>query len=146
MNEQVSEKRQEDANPSSSLPREDKLTKAARRGELPRLLNAYLQSCHALNGEEGKGRGERFPNLAGFCRSLRCGISSVEELREEYPDLYDHICAVLEDEALNSKVSPTLLSVYLKRRLGYGEPKTDLSNSGEQLKLIFEHDVQEDGE
>ena len=58
--------------------------------------------------------------------------------------------AVMEDEALNSPVlSPTVVSAYLKRRLSYGErtPSGDpsLADCG-KVRLVFEHDIVEDGE
>ena len=53
---------------------------------------------------------------------------------------------VLEDEALNAELSPTVLTAYLKKRLGYGE-KSEATTSAEcgQLRLVFEHDILEDG-
>ena len=53
--------------------------------------------------------------------------------------------AVLEDEALNSDLSPTLLSAYLKRRLGYDTPARALAQK-DQICISFEHDIIEDGE
>ena len=74
------------------------------------------------------------------------------ELKEyKLPDnpSQSHIDAALEDEALNASNSPTLLSAYLKKRLGYLEKQS----KGEQnesecglMRLVFEHDIEEDGE
>ena len=49
-------------------------------------------------------------------------------------------------EALNAELSPTVLTAYLKKRLGYGE-KSEATTSTEcgQLRIVFEHDILEDG-
>ena len=59
------------------------------------------------------------------------------------------LCAMFEDEALNSGLSATLISAYLKKHLGYGDKAETASKSSmelEQIKLVFEHDIYEDGE
>ena len=58
------------------------------------------------------------------------------------------ILAMLEDEALNSDMAATLISPYLKARLGYGEVrevKHAAPDTGE-VRLVFEHDIYADGE
>ncbi len=107
-------------------------------------MSEYIFSCL---GDGGK-KGGRFPNLAGFCRYLGMGIESFLLLMKERQEEYDLLCAVFEDEALNSSLSPTLLSSYLKRYFGYGEKMGAESASAcelEQLKIVFEHDIDEDG-
>jgi hypothetical protein len=69
----------------------------------------------------------------------------LERLGGEYPEQYGRILAVLEDEALNSDLSPTLLSAYLKRRLGYDTPARALAQK-DHICISFEHDIIEDGE
>lgn len=137
-------------NETNSAAAQDVLQRAADEGRLPSLMDAYLLSCRLGDGEESgssKKRERSFPNLAGFCRHLGCGVSSAERLRLSHPELYDRLCAILEDEALNASISPNLLSAYLKRRLGYAEAKeaAGVSTSCEQLRLVFEHDILEDG-
>ena len=109
-------------------------------------LNAYLKGCHDRDEEKRSKKGEKFPNLAGFCRYLGCGLTQLEGLRLSNPMLYDHICAILEDEALNAEISPTVLNAYLKKRLGYAEKSEggSVADCG-PLRLIFEHDIMEDG-
>ena len=51
---------------------------------------------------------------------------------------------MLEDEALNSSLSPTLISAYLKKRLGYASDSS-AESSENQLQIKFEHDIFEDG-
>ena len=117
---------------------------AAERGRLRKLVEQYLKACRP-EGEDRKSG--RFPNLAGFCRWLGHGTESIERLRVSYPEEADYLLAVMEDEALNSPVlSPTVVSAYLKRRLAYGEktPQASTAECGE-LRLVFEHDIAEDG-
>jgi hypothetical protein len=91
----------------------------------------------------------KFPNLAGFCRFLKIGTEDLLGFSEEFPEAVAYILAVFEDEALNSSVSPTLLTAYLKRRLGY-ERELDRKERpipADALPVIrFEHDVYGDGE
>lgn len=120
------------------------LTEVVRQNKLRACLNAYLTECRAPPDADPKHPGGSFPNLAGFCRFLGCGLSEFEALRTADPASADYLCAVLEDEALNA-AAPTfsLVSAYLKQRLGYGE-KTGQEESG-QLRLVFDHDISEDG-
>ena len=129
--------------PKKKMP--ESLEEAAESGHLRRLIERYLKSCR--KAEEKKGG--RFPNLAGFCRWMGCGIEALERLRLTHPDDADYLVAVMEDEALNSPVlSPTVVGAYLKRRLAYGEKAASASSSADcgEVRLVFEHDVAEDGE
>ncbi|MBQ8431383.1 MAG: hypothetical protein IJX28_00715 [Clostridia bacterium] len=124
------------------------LESAVASDRLPELLNQYLQSCRGSpEDNKGKHASSTFPNLAGFCRWLGCGRTEIDALQSTNPLLYDRICTVLEDEALNSELSASILTVYLKQRLGYGEPSTAKTSApqGEQLQLVFEHDILQDG-
>ena len=71
----------------------------------------------------------------------------MELLKKSTPDLYDRICTVLEDEALNSDLSASVLTAYLKQRIWREEPTAEKSTvaSSDQLRLVFEHDILEDG-
>ena len=118
-------------------------------GELTALLNQYLLNCHTEQAEEKtdkkKSRREAtFPNLAGFCRFIGVSTSELEAFGKSHPYEYGKILTVLEDEALNSGLSPALVSAYLKKRLGYDAAK--LNESSSQLEIKFEHDIFEDGE
>lgn len=123
------------------------MMKAAANGRLARKLREYISSCRPPPDADSKKNLGRFPNLAGFCRHLGCGLIASEELRVTHPTQYDFVCAVLEDEALNFSPSPTVTAAYLKQRLGYGE-KPDAAAAATEcgsLQLIFEHDIAEDG-
>ena len=72
-------------------------------------------------------------------------------LAVRFPNEYDKLIAIFEDEALNSDVSPTLLSAYLKKRLCYsyersGESDGRREDSDKEVRYCFEHDIFADGE
>ena len=139
------------------------LEELCENGRLEELLESYLELCASQPSEDGAVSSEEnqtkkpprlkskeqpkasFPNLAGFCRFLGVSTGELERLGGEYPEQYGRILAVLEDEALNSDLSPTLLSAYLKRRLGYDTPARALAQK-DQICISFEHDIIEDGE
>ena len=133
----------------------ESISKTLNGGKIITLLDQYLFKCHSdpNQSEEPdtrkKARKEAvFPNLAGFCRFLGVGVDAYEAEMAAYPEAAGVIRAVLEDEALNSDMAATLLSAYLKKRLGYdtpSEPKHAATDTGE-LKIVFEHDIFADGE
>ena len=92
----------------------------------------------------------RFPNIAGFCRFCGVGQTQIDALRRKFPLEYDALCAIFEDEALNSGLSVSLLSSYMKYRLGYGGDERSCAGGekdGEnETKIVFEHDIFADGE
>ena len=136
-------------------------------GEIHTLLEKYIRDCEIAGSDlscrdttteqadlfDRNSRKQKkqtkckssFPNLAGFCRYLGIGSDELSELAEEYPKDYGRILTALEDEALNSALSPTLISSYLKKRLGYGSIKGSEACSS-QVQIQFEHDIFEDGE
>ena len=132
---------------------ESSLEYACAHGKLASLLEEYIASCReaAHEGEntvekrQSKKNKSRFVNIAGFCRYLNIGNAEFDALCEKYPDEFDKLKAVFEDEAFNSDVSPTLLSAYLKKRLGYEKNKDGELFDG-QLKVVFDQDFLEDGQ
>lgn len=138
---------------------ESSLLELCEKGKIDELLKSYIELCATVEDhsdtrsdvttdEKKKGRKpstrQLFPNLAGFCRYLGIGTQELERILGEFPDEYDRILAVLEDEALNSGISATLLSAYLKKRLGYDATSKSQGTSA-QLEICFEHDIMEDG-
>ena len=121
-----------------------------RDGTLFGMVDEYLELCHASVSTESDAKSRarprvRFPNVAGFCRFLGTGISDILIFKSEHPLEYDKLLAIFEDEALNSDVSPTLLSAYMKKRMLYAledAPKT----VGGEVRYCFEHDIFADGE
>lgn len=132
------------------------LEAACRRGVLDKLLEEYLTFCRdhtqkensneASNpGRSKKEHTSKFPNIAGFCRYCGIGRETYEELAEKYPRQFGRLCDVFEDEALNSEISPSLITAYLKERIGYGREDDDEKTDGD-INVFFEHDVLRDGE
>ena len=124
------------------------LTDAVRKKKLGKLLEDYLAECRPPPDADPKHSGGSFPNLAGFCSYLGCGIDEFEALRTTDPATADYLSAALEDAALNRSpmLSPTVVSTYLKHRLGYGEKSEAVSSADAgEIRLIFDHDISEDG-
>ena len=99
--------------------------------QLPVLAEAYIKHCI---------ENQRLPNLAGLCRYLDISVETFGQLPESYHEQVAKIRDALEDEALNSKMPPSLLGSYLKRLLG------DESNADGELVVVFDHDADTDGE
>ena len=115
-----------------------------RRGELISLAEQYIKKCKSQS-KSIKG-GERFPNLAGFARTLNVGVSALKELECRWPEQYSLMLALFEDEALNSDKSAALLNAYMKEHFGFGEKKEgDAILPVGDVKVVFEHDLAEDG-
>ena len=108
-------------------------------------VNEYIARCAAE--EIGGKRTGRFPNLAGFCRDIGMGLDAFGRAMDAYPETYGLLCAIFEDEALNSPLSGTVVSAYLKRRLGYGDKGAEERTLCEtpELSISFDHDIFEDG-
>ena len=115
-----------------------------REGTVIRRAEAYVKRCR--DKEDGH---IRFPNLAGLCRALGVGLEEMERLGEKYPKVYDAILAVLEDGALNADCIPgksaLLAMTYFRRRLGYEKPLAVSKTAGGETRVVFEHDILEDG-
>ncbi len=131
-------------NKSAADGKGNPLLRAAADKSLSRKLKKYVEACRPPPQGDPKREG-RLPNLAGFCSSLRCGNAAIEEFRRSYPTEFDYVCAVLEDEALNSSRSPAIVNAYLKEKFGYGD-KSETSEGDGAVQLVFEHDILEDGE
>ena len=101
-----------------------------------RSLEAYTASCAAETGKD-----KRFPNMAGFARFLGISLEELAVYMEAHPKVYARVRTVLEDEALNSAMKPTVLSVYMKQRLGYDGSE----EANEPIQVVFEHDIGKDG-
>lgn len=128
------------------------LSDYCRRGNTQRLLEKYIRSCRPSGEDTAPSRAkrgiqkDRFPNLAGFCRFAEITPEELAALSEEYPEEICGIYATLEDEALNSSLPAAILSVYLKKRLGYEGDRLPEEAEAASLQVLFEHDVMEDGQ
>lgn len=127
---------------------ENDIEQACLEERLERLAEEYISFCKSAVEDERKSSKKtsgRFPNIAGFCRHFRIGASEYECLALKYPAEFEKLGVMFEDEALNSDVSPTILSAYMKKRLGYDrESEREISDG--QLKIVFDHNIMEDGE
>ncbi len=140
---------------------EDNFKELCRSGELQYILEQYISDClskdtsangiapNERNSEQAKAKKQEskkasFPNVAGFCRYLGISTDELEKLSRDFPLQYGRLLSVFEDEALNSGLSPTLLSAYLKKRIGYEGAKKSTCDG--QIRISFEHDILEDGE
>ncbi|MBQ9773235.1 MAG: hypothetical protein IJW30_06025 [Clostridia bacterium] len=114
---------------------------------LPHLLEEYVASCRPPPEADPKKNPGRLANFAGFCRYLGCTLQELYRLRESDSTLFERLCAVFEDELLNHSPSPTILNAYMKKRLGYAdEEKEDGQEIAcREMRLVFEHDIAEDG-
>ena len=115
-----------------------------REGTVVGRAQSYVDRCR-----DDEDKGSRFPNLAGLCKVLGIGLTEMQRLGDKYPLVYDAILAVLEDGALNADSIPgksaLLTMTYFRRRLGYEVPKTPSKSEDGAVKVVFEHDIGEDG-
>ena len=128
-------------------PSRTALEEASDDGSIVKKFDDYLLLCRTESADGKRKTAGRIPNVAGFCRFTGSTLSDFERLKKTRPEVHGALCAALEDEALNSEMSASILSVYLKLRLGYsGEEKEEIgiTDTG-QLRLIFDHDAYEDG-
>ncbi len=108
-------------------------------------LEEYVATCRPPPDVDARKTSGRLANLAGFCRFLGCSIAALQAACAGEEELYSLICTTLEDELLTSTPSPSLLSYYLKKRLGYEESSEVASAQCGEMRLVFEHDILEDG-
>lgn len=118
------------------------------QGTLWEKCESYISSCESIETETAKGskKRTRFPNLAGLCRYLGTGLDDLRMLKEDYPESYDRLLAVFEDEALNYDASATLLSSYMKKRLLFSADADAEIKPTTGVSYCFEHDIYSDGE
>ena len=135
----------------ANLVRKGRLTAEAlfESGDLMKALKRYIRQCHAKNEGKGGDKAAIFPNPAGFCRCLGVGLKRFEELGAQYPQLYDSVMTLLEDEALNATHYPggsaMLTATFFKRRLGYDEERGPREGAGEEIRVVFDHDIEAAG-
>lgn len=130
------------------------LSRLCRKRELDGRILDYLEYCRTVTrgeaDEGGRSRAkqlrERLPNIAGFCRYVGTGLSDLARFSVDFPDEYDKLLALFEDEVLNYECSATLLSAYLKKRLRYSSDGEEHKGALGDVRYSFEHDIFADGE
>lgn len=95
-------------------------------------LSEYIESC--LGAENRK---HPFPNLAGFCSYIGMSIDDMMELKRRRPKVFDTVMLKLEDAALNSGATASLVNMYLKQYGFWSAPAGD--------EITCEHDMEADG-
>lgn len=74
------------------------------------------------------------------------GVSHIKSIESKWPEIYNALLAIFEDEALNSDKNATILNAYIKERLNFGEKKEGGATLPVgDVRLVFEHDIEEDG-
>ena len=113
------------------------------------LAEEYIALCKEKSvraKENGYKSAEIFPNLAGFARTLNVGVSTLKQIEGTWPEQYGLMLALFEDEALNSDKPAAFINAYMKEHFGFGEKKEgdEVLPLGD-LKVVFEHNITEDG-
>ena len=106
-------------------------------------VGKYVEKCR---GEE------RIPNLAGYLHYIGITAEEYKEIARAYRRETEIADAIFEDEALNTppkRISPSVLSLYLKSRFGYGAADpTDRAAASEakSYQILINGDGYADGE
>ena len=115
------------------------------------VMEDYVSLCFThseeipVSSQKRSAKHPPLPNLAGFCRYLKTDVDTLVKVGKDYPAEYGMLMAILEDEALNSDASSTLITAYMKRRLNYEKLSPDVSLPTSPT-VTFEHDIFSDGE
>ena len=112
------------------------------KGSLIRMAEKYIKFCLTANEDR-----PRLPNICGFFRWLKLGACALDLLKQKYPDKFRTLQMLFEDEALNSPLPPSIVSTYMRQ-----QAFTDLSENGqtadkegENITVVFDHDIISDG-
>jgi|GEM_PF-2187842 len=106
-----------------------------------RKLKQYVRYC----GEDESNK--RLPNAAGFCRFCNIRRSDYAALREVFPLMYDIAESTFIDEALNTKVvnSGAIMTFIHEFNASVTQPEAEV-RAENQLRIVLEHDGEQDGE
>ena len=116
-----------------------------RKGRLIKLVEKYITAC--LSPELKK---PRLPNVCGFFRWLKLGAIALDRLKQIHPEKYRTLLMIFEDEALNSELPPSIVSTYMKQSFTHnadkGEESSVSQNNCGTITLVFDHDMDNDGQ
>lgn len=88
----------------------------------------YLKDCE---------KKKKMPNVAGFAVFARIGRERFYEQKKLYPDTFELINAMLEDEVINSKnVSDTVRIFYMKNKCGYKDKIEEEVKQTQKIEII----------
>ena len=95
-------------------------------------LCAYIEECRNTDGKK-----QSFPNIAGFCRFCGCSVGELQRLKKSSPEDHEALMVYLEDAALNSGATATLVNMYLRQYGFWSAPIPD--------EITCDHDMEADG-
>ena len=112
-------------------------------GKLIKLAEKYIKFC--LTEESKK---PRLPNICGFFRWLKLSALALDRLRRLYSEKYRTLLMIFEDEALNSELPPSIISTYMKQSFAHkdGDEENETRESCGPITLVFDHDINKDGQ
>lgn len=88
----------------------------------------YLKYCE---------RKKRLPNVAGFVVKERMSRQGFYIQKDFYPETFELINAMLEDEALNNKtVSDALKIFYMKNKCGYKDKIEEEVKNTQRIEIV----------
>ena len=103
-------------------------------------VDRYVEKCR----EEG-----RIPNRAGYLCYLGITAGEYKAFAEKFRREAEIADAIFEDEALNTppkRISPGILSLYLKSRFGYGTEEAEDPEAEDGYQILIDGDGYGDGE
>ena len=116
----------------------EKVDDFCRNGFPEMLAEQYVDFCLARDHP-------RLPNMAGFFRWMELSAAARDHFIRAYPESYKTVRMIFEDEALNSPLPPSIVSAYMKQHFASEQEDGSSQHEG-KLTLIFEHDIEHDGE
>lgn len=111
---------------------------------LIKLAEKYIAFC--LSPDLKK---PRLPNICGFFRWLKLSSGALDKLKKAYPEKFRTLLMIFEDEALNSELPPSIISTYMKQsfvRKEDGDEGDEMNRSCGPITLVFDHDINLDGQ
>lgn len=120
---------------SENRKEEDKEVVFSSEAVFRRKLKSYIKHC---NSDE---KSHRLPNAAGFCRFCSISRTDFALLASRYPLMFDIAQSTFIDEALNNKFPNSAANMSFLADL----TSSICAGDGSAIKVICEHDPQEDG-
>lgn len=111
-----------------------------RKGSPEMLAEQYIDYC--LGQDQ-----PRLPNMAGFFRWMELSAAAKDHFKKNYPEHFQTVRMIFEDEALNSPLPPSIVSSYMKQYfLNERDTPDPVPEDDSKITLLFEHDIRHDGE
>lgn len=120
---------------SSSVGDSEKMDEICKSRSVQELAEQYIDECISESPK-------RLPNFAGFFRWLRLSADARDHFMEAHEGEYRTLMMILEDEAWNSSLPPSIVSNYIKQYFS----DDDKGGTQCEMTLTFAHDITKDGE